>query len=248
MNIGGGRKIFGGGGGELAPGDTCSPCHCGARRGGEPPAALARPAAVVPGGAASPRRHWLSLPLRCRRGDEPTAALAVPAFCFLSCPLSPQPPSPAGKGETFSLFRRGLPPPAPRALNRLRHLQSLPSRCPAADSVRHHLKETDSCRFCGKPWVQSRGCKGRSPLHKKTKNLPLPAGKGVGGMGAESKLKAAGAGGKQGKPPSGHRQHRNGKKSRKGRDPPLPPADKLTVDSQLLTANCQLPTANNQYL
>ena len=34
--------------------------------------------------------------------------------------------------------------------------------------------------------VQPRGCKGRSPLHKKTKNLPLPAGKGVGGMGAKS--------------------------------------------------------------
>ena len=168
MNIGGGRKIFEGGGGSL------------------PPAALVRPAAVVPGGAASPRRHLHALPLWCpegrrapggtctpcrcgaRRGGEPPAALAVPAFCFLSCPLSPQPPSPAGKGETFSLFRRGLPPPAPRALNRLRHLQSLPSRCPAADSVRHHLKETDSCRFCGKPWVQSRGCKGRSPLHKKS--------------------------------------------------------------------------------
>ena len=32
--------------------------------------------------------------------------------------------------------------------------------------------------------VQPRGCKGRSPLHKKTFVLPLPAGKGVGGMGA----------------------------------------------------------------
>ena len=28
----------------LSPGGTCSPCRCGARRGGEPPAALARPA------------------------------------------------------------------------------------------------------------------------------------------------------------------------------------------------------------
>ena len=169
MNIGGSRKIFEGGGGvacprrhwlslppwcpegRRAPGGTGCPCRRGARRGGEPPAALAVPAAVVPGGAASPR-----------------AALAVPAFNLPSCPLSPQPPSPAGKGETFSLFRRGLPPPAPRALNRLRHLQNLPSRYPAADSGRHHLKETDSCRFCGKPWVQSRGCKGRSPLHKKS--------------------------------------------------------------------------------
>ncbi len=37
--------------------------------------------------------------------------------------------------------------------------------------------------------VQPRGCKGRSPLHKKTLSLPLPAGKGGGGMGAETKLK-----------------------------------------------------------
>ena len=35
----------------------------------------------------------------------------------------------------------------------------------------------------GAAWVQPRGCKGRSPLHKKTKKHPLPAGKGVGGIG-----------------------------------------------------------------
>ena len=39
------------------------------------------------------------------------------------------------------------------------------------------------------PGFSPRGCKGRSPLHKKTKNLPLPAGKGVGGMGAGKKTK-----------------------------------------------------------
>ena len=32
---------------------------------------------------------------------------------FAFCPLSPQPPSPAGKGETQSLFRRGLRPRHP---------------------------------------------------------------------------------------------------------------------------------------
>ena len=51
--------------------------------------------------------------------------------------------------------------------------------------------------------AQARGCKGRSPLHKKTKNLPLPAGKGGGGMGAKRKGKAGTAGGKEGKPPPG---------------------------------------------
>ena len=34
------------------------------------------------------------------------------------------------------------------------------------------------------PLAQARGCKGRSPLHKKTKNLPLPhGGRGSGGWG-----------------------------------------------------------------
>ena len=40
-------------------------------------------------------------------------------------------------------------------------------------------------------------------MHKKTKNLPLPAGKGVGGMGAKRKGKAGTTGGKEGKPPRG---------------------------------------------
>ena len=40
-------------------------------------------------------------------------------------------------------------------------------------------------------------------MHKKTKNLPLPAGKGVGGMGAKRKGKAGTTGDKEGKPPRG---------------------------------------------
>ena len=58
--------------------------------------------------------------------------------------------------------------------------------------------------------VQPRGCKGRSPLHKITFSLPLPAGKGVGGIsvpfgegGQTNKLKAVAAGDQKGKPPSG---------------------------------------------
>ena len=38
---------------------------------------------------------------------------AYPAFSLFSCPLSPHPPSPVGKGETKSLFRRGLRPRHP---------------------------------------------------------------------------------------------------------------------------------------
>ena len=167
--------------GRRAPGGTGCPCHCGARRGGEPPAALAVPAAAVPEGRRAPGRHLHTLP----RGRGPSQ---TPKF------LSPGPPSP------------WLP-----ALHPVNKQKPLVVQVPRP----------------AKPW----GCKGRSPLHKKTKNLPLPAGKGGGGMGAESKLKAAGAGDKQGAPPSGHRQHRNGKKAGKAGVPPLPPADKSTVDS-----------------
>ena len=51
--------------------------------------------------------------------------------------------------------------------------------------------------------AQPRGCKGRSPLHMKSKNLPLPRrGRGAGGWGQETKLKAGQAGNnKEGKPP-----------------------------------------------
>ena len=63
------------------------------------------------------------------------------------------------------------------------------------------MQGTASCRFCGELWVQPRECKGRSPLHKKTKSLPLPAGKGVGGWGRQRQLTAGVAGDKEGKPP-----------------------------------------------
>ena len=78
-----------------------------------------------------PRRYRLSLPLWCpagglnprgtgypcrcgeSRGGLPSLSPAYPAFSFLFCPLSPRPPSPVGKGETKSLFRRGLRPRHP---------------------------------------------------------------------------------------------------------------------------------------
>ena len=50
------------------------------------------------------------------------------------------------------------------------------------------------------------GCRGRSPRRNKVIFSPFPPGRGGGGMGAETKLKAGLAGGKEGKPPAGHRQ------------------------------------------
>ena len=41
--------------------------------------------------------------------------------------------------------------------------------------------------------AQPRGCKGRSPLYKKTKHSPFPPGRGAGGWGQQGKLKARSA-------------------------------------------------------
>ena len=98
--------------------------------GGVPCAAPVRPAAV--------ENSMGSLPRRCRRGGRqryPAGGLpgwspAYPAFGLLPCPLSPQPPSPAGKGETSGYFMQGASPLASPRLSRKRHLQNLPSRCP----------------------------------------------------------------------------------------------------------------------
>ena len=83
----------------LAPALLAPPCRCCPRRGrtgGWLPADLAVPA---PGGG-------LAFFVAC------LPCLQFIFFCPLS-PLSPRPPSPAGKGETQSLFRRGLRPRHP---------------------------------------------------------------------------------------------------------------------------------------
>ena len=56
-------------------------------------------------------RHLLDLPYLPPAGRVLyPAAPALPAVSMLSCPLSPQPPSPAGKGETKVIFCKGLRP------------------------------------------------------------------------------------------------------------------------------------------
>ena len=68
-------------------------------QGGLPPAALARPAAVVPGGG-------LAFFVAC-----------LPCLYLLFCPLSPRPPSPPGKGENQSFLMQGALPLASPGLN-----------------------------------------------------------------------------------------------------------------------------------
>ena len=83
----------------------------------------------------------------------------------------------------------------------------------------------DTCPCSVAARVQPRGCKGRSPLHKITYSLPLPAGKGGGGWGQQSKLKAGLAGDKEGTPPAGDS---GGKVSRQpAGQAPLPPAGRV---------------------
>ena len=117
-----------------------APCIPGIR----PPAALTEPAMQVTGGGAFPRRcrlggRWrypaegsgfgrlLTLPLWCPAGVCPLCRLLTPPLA-LFLPLSPQPPSPPGKGEIFCFLMQGASPLASPALDRLRHLQNLPCR------------------------------------------------------------------------------------------------------------------------
>ena len=67
------------------------------------------------------------------RGGVLSLSPAYPAFSLLYRPLSPQPPSPAGKGETKVIFMQGASPLA----------------SPGLDGTRHWLClwQTDSCGF-----------------------------------------------------------------------------------------------------
>ena len=85
-------------------------------------------------------------------------------------PIPPYPPSPAGKGEPQSLFRRGLRPRRPGA-------EPLTALTETAVQVPYVGKPAVRRKSEGKrlPIVlpvplptQPRGCKGRSPLHKIT--------------------------------------------------------------------------------
>ena len=186
-------------------------------------AAPAYSAAVVPAGGlppALPVRRVLATP----GGGLPSLSPPCPAFSFDSAPYPPDPrsqsalPTP-GKGETLSLFCRGLSPPAPPALRRERHgvpggfshpegglrqrfrltlwfavsggARALLPAPQAAGGRRKRrgqaLPAPQAARQPANLPARTRGCKGRSPLQKKTNNLPLPhRGRGSGGWGQES--------------------------------------------------------------
>ena len=137
------------------------------------------------------------VPLRCPAG---ACLFGCPPILPLACFLAPipLPPSRREGGEFLVCFAGGFAPGTP-ALDRSRHLQSFPNRhpaewrlfttrVPAAPAGANAPFEAERTGFqqampVPRP-IQPRGCKGRSPLHKKTPKLPLPRwGRGVGGWG-----------------------------------------------------------------
>ena len=80
--------------------------------------------------APKPRRHRSRGRITHPAGGLLSLSPACPSFSLLPCPLSPRPPSPAGKGGSpKDYFAGGFAPGTP-ALNRLRHLQTVPNRYP----------------------------------------------------------------------------------------------------------------------
>ncbi len=142
-----------------------------------PPAALARPAGAVPGG-----------------GVCPSAALARPAEAVPGGGRAPGGtcyPCPGGEDH---LKRRSSSPPVPPLLG-WRHCSPVPRpNRQGFESPCTAVITKGTCFPQEKPMplpTQPRGCKGRSPLHMKSKNLPLPRrGRGAGGWGQKSKQTA----------------------------------------------------------
>ena len=80
------------------------------------------PAVVCPAGRRVDE-HW-----RCPAGGLPGRSPGRPALSFIGCPHPPFPLRGRGSPKVYFAggFARGTP-----ALNRLRHMQTLPYRCPA---------------------------------------------------------------------------------------------------------------------
>ena len=118
---------------------------------GAPPLASPR---LHPGGTYSPSKN------RYPAGGVPFFSPANDAFSFLSCPLSPRPPSPTGKGEIFTLFRRGLRPRHP-CIRPFAALIVPAMRTPHARSLRFAAKTIGSGSLLAVPAAKERGDRGR---------------------------------------------------------------------------------------
>ena len=104
----------------------------------KPFAALIVFAAVVPSGGLVPGVAVSAGVSGTLRGACP---LYRPPTLPLVCLFAPYPPNPLprqGRGRFFCFLMQGASPLASPAFNRLRHLQNLPSRCPAGGLPRRH--------------------------------------------------------------------------------------------------------------
>ena len=170
--------------------------------------------------AAEPGRRWLSLPLWCQRGACLVGRLPpLPLVCL---PASiPPSPFPAGRGGPKVYFAGGFAPGTP-ALNRLRHLQTLPNRYPAHGSLRFNAKPTERFPYeqCRQP---RRGGTGGEELRRlrwfsppgQVEPVPAGASQPQTPRGRDSQCRAGSA---PPLPPSGYH---SGKVSR--RPPPCTP-------------------------
>ena len=133
-----------------------------------------------------------------------TRRAACPAGCRLNLPhhefLAPIPPTrarralfPAGRGSPKVYFAGGFAPGTP-ALNRLRHVQTVPNRYPETEPGRRHSQGTASCRFAANRGFNPGDARGEAPCMRKLKSSPFPGGEGGwGDRGQEIKLKAGAA-------------------------------------------------------
>ena len=125
-------------------------------------------------------RHLQNLPSRCPAGGLPGWSPAYPAFGLLSCPLSPLPPSPAGKGETSGYFMQGASPLASPGLN-----PGGTHRACQAGTQSGALPLAR--RGCGGVPIPCEGAPSASPVRRKTDRtailLAVPTAKERGGPG-----------------------------------------------------------------
>ena len=156
---------------------------------------------------------------KCRPGFAPAVA-PTPQVQPVPLPVSAR----GCKGRSprrhlFALPRGRGPSQTPPSLATDSSISPGPPLSLAAGTAR---REPLSFGFAANHGFCPRGCKGRSPLHEITLILPLPAGKGVGGMGAERKGKAGLAGDKQGKPPAAPARPAPGERTISNAEVPLP--------------------------
>ena len=121
-------------------------------------------------------RHLQTVPNRYPAGGLLSLSPATPAFRLPSCPHPPDPLPLRGRGSPKVYFAGGFAPGTP-ALNRLRHVQTVPNRYPETEPGRRHSQGTASCRFAANRGFNPGDARGEAPCMRKLKIPPSPEGK-----------------------------------------------------------------------